>query len=329
MRRSMQRLLRYTGVLASVGMFVVLVMGALVTSTKSGHGCSNTWPLCNGQVIPELSKLSVSHQLAALIEFSHRAATSVESVLVFALAAGTWLLYRQRREARWLAPAMVVFLLLQAVLGAIAAGVHESPEVLALHFGVSLISFASIVLTTAFLFELRGGDVARDRPIPARLGLLVWGSLIYTYVVVYMGAYVQHENAGTACGGWPLCNGGLLPVAGSAYQTYVNVAHRLAAGLLVLVILGLWLGARRARATRPDLYRGATAALVSVLLQSVSGAYVSLSGVVLTSELLHAALISLLFASLAYLAYHLIPRRVCLPRPALAPTRQPSAVGAK
>ena len=31
---------------------------------------------------------------------------------------------------------------------------------------------------------------------------MIWGSLVYTYVVVYMGAYVQHMKASTACGGW-------------------------------------------------------------------------------------------------------------------------------
>jgi len=322
----MQRLLRYTGILASLGMFIVLVMGALVTNTGSGHGCSNTWPLCNGKVIPQLS---ISLDQGAFIEFSHRAVTALESVLIFALTAGTWLLYRQRREARWLVPAMIVFLFLQAILGAIAAGVHETPEVLALHFGVSLISFATIVLTTAFLFEARGADVARDRPVPAPLRLMIWGSLVYTYVVVYMGAYVQHTKAGTACGGWPLCNSVLVPVAGSSYLTFVNFAHRVAAGLLALLIVGLWVNARRDRVARPDLYNGATAALASVLLQSASGAFLIFSSFGLTSELLHAALISLLFASLAYLAYHLVPRRVCLPRPSLAVSGQPSAVSAK
>jgi cytochrome c oxidase assembly protein subunit 15 len=318
----MQRLLRYTGVTASLGMFIVLVMGALVTNTGSGHGCSNTWPLCNGKVIPQLS---ISLTQAASVEFSHRAVTAVETVLIVALAVGVWRLYRQRREARWLAPAMVVFLLLQAVLGAIAAGVHESAEVLALHFGVSLISFASIVLTTAFLFEARGGDAARDRPVPARLRPLILGTLVYTYVVVYLGAYVQHAGATVACRGWPLCNGSPVPGLGSpaSYTVLVNVTHRFAAALLGLLVFSLWLGARRARAARPDLYRGAMAALVSVLLQTLSGAFLVFSHFGLTSELVHAALISLLFASLAYLAYHLIPRRVCLPRPALAVGGQP------
>jgi len=313
----MHRLLRYLAVLASLGMFIVLAMGALVTNTGSGYGCGKTWPLCNGEVIPQLSSLSVRQ--VTFVEFSHRAVTGVETVFVLMLTVGTWLLYRQRREARWLVPAMIAFLFLQSVLGAIAAGTHETAAILALHFGISLISFASIVLTTAFLFEMRGGDVVRDRPVVALLRPLVWGTLAYTYVVVYMGAYVQHTRASVACTDWPLCRDQMLPSLGSPYGLLVNFTHRFAAGLLVLLVMWLWANAWGSRKSRPDIYRGATAALVSVFLQVASGAFVvfSIVGVRidLRAALFHAVLVSLLFASLCYIAYHLVPRRICVPRP--------------
>lgn len=315
----MYRLLKWLGALTSCGMFVVLVMGALVTNTGSGHGCANTWPLCRGQFIPEFA-------VGTFIEFSHRAVTGVVSLLVFALAAGVWLRYRRRREVQVLVPLMIVFLLLQAVLGAIAAGTHETPAVLALHFGVSLISFASIVLTTAFVWESQGADAARDLPVPAALRWLILGTLLYTYVVVYLGAYVRHSGASLACLDWPLCNGTLFP--GFQWAVFTQFIHRAAAGLLVLLILALWLAARRDRAARPDLYRGSVAALVSVLLQSASGALLIFTRLELFTTLLHAALVSLLFASLCYTAYHLVPRRVCLPRQASPVPAPPDAVRA-
>ncbi len=316
----MRRLLRGLAVLTTLGMFVVLVMGALVTTTGSGHGCNNTWPLCNGRFIPE-------YTVSALIEWSHRAVTGIVSLLALALAVGTTALYRRRRETWVLVPAMIVFLILQAALGAIAAGTHETPAVLALHFGVSLISFASIALTTAFLFGLRGGDALRDRPVARGTRWLILGTLAYTYVVVYSGAYVRHSGSMLACFDWPLCtNTAGVPL----FSAYVlsQLAHRAAAGALTLVVIVLWLNVRRARAARPDLYRGATAALATVALQALSGGIVVLSRAGLITQLLHAGLVSLLFISLAYLAYGLIPRRVCLPRSEGARTPRPSAVGA-
>lgn len=320
----MQRVLTWLAVITSCGMFIVLVMGALVTNTGSGHGCSNTWPLCDGKVIPQLS---ISLQQGVFVEFSHRAVTAVESLLVFVLAAGTWMRYRRRREARWLVPTMIVFLLLQAVLGAIAAGIHETPEILALHFGVSLISFASIVLTAAFLFGARGGDARRDLPAPGVTRRLIWVTLIFTYVVVYLGAYVRHVGAMGACMDWPLCRGALVPPPGSSYDVMVQFTHRFAAGLLALLVLALWLSTWRIRSARPDLFWGGTAALASVLLQSAAGAILVFSGFSLVSELMHAAVVALLFASLCYLAFQLVPRRACLPR--VASTAQAQAETAR
>ncbi len=316
----MQRLLSWLGVVTACGMFLVLVMGARVTNTGSAMGCGGQWPLCHGKFIPELAG-------ATFIEFSHRAVTAAETVLVFAFGAGMLLLYRRRREAQVLVPLMIAFLLLQAIMGGLAVVYPESPPILALHFGISLISFASVVLAALFVLGLRGGDAVRDRPVPRSLGRWVWGTLLFTYVVVYMGAYVRHDNAMGACGlQWPACNGSLIPsMSGLAG---VHFAHRLASGLLVLVILALWRQTWRLRAGRPDLFRGATAALISVLLQSASGAQAVLTGFGLYSLLAHAALVALLFASLCYVAYQLVPRRVCLPRELQPSTPSPATVGA-
>ena len=148
----MYRVLKWLSVVTACGMFVVLVMGALVTNTGSAQGCGGSWPLCKGQFIPEMA-------FQTLVEFSHRAVTGAETVLVLALALGTLVLYRQRREAQVLVPLMIVFLFLQALLGGLAVMFPESPAVLALHFGISLISFASVVLTAAFIMGLQGGAV--------------------------------------------------------------------------------------------------------------------------------------------------------------------------
>src|SRR5437764_14302698 len=159
--------LRGLSVVPGCGMFVVLVVGARVTNPGSAKGCGGSWPLCKGQFIPEMA-------FQTLVEFSHRAVTGAETVLVLALALGTLLLYRRRREAQALVPLMVVFLFLQALLGGLAVMFPESPEVLALHFGISLISFASVVLTAAFIMGLQGGEVVRDRPASRGLPRMIW-----------------------------------------------------------------------------------------------------------------------------------------------------------
>src|ERR1041384_1995968 len=106
------RLLRWRAAAASLGMLLVLVMGAAVTNTGSAQGCGRSWPLCNGQFIPEFT-------IATAIEYSHRAVTGVEGVLVLALTAAVLVTFKPRdREMLTLALLMLGTLLLQAGLGA-------------------------------------------------------------------------------------------------------------------------------------------------------------------------------------------------------------------
>lgn len=80
-RWSWQGAIRALAVVASAGMFVVLVMGTVVTNTGSAEGCGRDWPLCRGKFIPEFA-------VKTFIEFSHRAVTGVEGLLIVALAVG-------------------------------------------------------------------------------------------------------------------------------------------------------------------------------------------------------------------------------------------------
>lgn len=297
------RFLRWLAIVASVVMCFVLLQGTLVTNSGSAAGCGNTWPLCHGQVIPEFSGVGGA---ATFIEFTHRAAVPVESTLILLLSAGILWFWWGRKEARVLAPAMVFFLFLQAVLGGLAVQYPTSAGVLAAHFGISLMAFASIVLTTAFVLEVGGAEKLRDRPLRPELQWLIRGSLVYTYIVVYLGAYVRHVGASLSCLDWPLCNGQVIPrfIGGVEAQ----FAHRVAAGILVFVLLGVFIALRRFRLSRPDLYWASLASVVLVMLQALSGAILIESRIAILSTLLHSLLISLLFVVQAYMWLHTISR---------------------
>ena len=307
-RVPLRRGVKALSVVTAAGMFLVLVMGTLVTNTNSAQGCGNSWPLCKGRFVPDFA-------ISTAIEFSHRAVVAVETILVLALTIGVLAFWRSRREIQILAPMMVVFLFLQAALGAFAVIYHEPPLILALHFGVSLISFASILLISLFILELGGWDMLRDRPIPARFGWMVWGLLIYSYVVVYLGAFVQHTGDQLGCRDWPLCNGSVFP--GFSGPAGVVFTHRVAAFVLVAGTAWLVVWARRVRRSRPDLYWGSVMALVCVLAQALEGAFVVYSKVSVSSTLMHGAFVALLFGALCYLAMHVTARPRAVRRPAV------------
>ena len=295
--------LRGLAVSATVGMLVVLIQGTLVTNSGSAAGCGNTWPLCRGQIIPELSGVA---NAGTLIEFTHRAGVPVESTLILLLSAGILWFWRGRREAAVLAPIMIVFLFLQALLGGLAVMYPTSAEILAAHFGISLVAFASVMLTAAFVIEADGRERVRLVAAPSALRILIWITISYTYVVVYLGAYVRHVNASLSCLDWPLCNGALVPrfVTG----VLVQYLHRVGAAVLTVLIIGLFLAARKSRATRPDLYTAALAALILVVCQAISGGIVVLSRLAILSTLAHSFFVALLFGTLAYMCMHTFPR---------------------
>src|SRR5581483_9243311 len=312
-RTIMERTLRWLGPAAAAGMFLVLVMGAAVTNTGSSEGCGRSWPLCHGQFIPEFA-------FTTAVEFSHRAITGVVGLLVVALAALAWVRHRDRAAIRVLVPAMLGTLLLQSGLGAWAVLAPQHPAVLALHFGISLVAFASVVLTTVVVREPaplevphassgRVGTLANPRDSAAPLGVrrAIWATLAYVYLVVYLGAYVRHTDASLACTDWPLCNGALLPpLVGSIAAAFV---HRLAALGALLALAALALRARRLPA-HPRLARAATLALALAVLQALSGALIVSTHLSVWSTLAHAGIMSLLFASLGYLCLRTLPERL-------------------
>jgi cytochrome c oxidase assembly protein subunit 15 len=204
-------------------------------------------------------------------------------------------LWWDRWPVRILAPLMLGSLVLQAGMGAAAVMWPQSPLVLALHFGISLIALASAVLVAVYLRRI-------DRPLPAPVAgsvrWITWAVAGYLYVLVYSGAYVRHTAAAAACPGWPGCGGANYH---SATALAVDIAHRVLAVIALALALGLVALYRRAAPGRQDLGRGAWLLVAALLAQGAAGAYLALSGFSLISELAHDAVAGLTFVAAAYL----------------------------
>src|SRR5260221_3179803 len=258
MKFSWRSAVKPLAIAAAIGMYLVYVLGTIVTNTNSGQGCGRTWPLCRGKFIPEFA-------ITTAIEYVHRVATGIEGLLIIAVAILALLYWRQRREIQILVPAMVVFLLIEAVLGGIVAQSPRQPVVLAFHFGSSLLLLVSVVLTAVVVYEANGGtDAVRDRPMPRWFIAAVWALFALTYVAGYLGAYVEHTGIGLACSQWPTCRSvELLPplVGATGASITLNLLHRSLALLLALGTFALYWRARQLRRGRPDLYRASVAAL--------------------------------------------------------------------
>jgi len=304
---------RYIAIAACIGMFLVLVAGSLVTNTGSGRGCGTDFPLCHGKFIP-------AYTLESLIEYSHRLISGLVGLLVLAVFVSTLILYRRKAEAVIYASLAGFFTLLQAVLGAIAVVWEQSAAVLAMHFGFSILAFVSTFLLVLWVNRVRRGTI-EDKPlaaVPGSVFRVVLSVLIYSYVVVYLGAFVRHTDSAGGCQGWPLCNGEFIPAMEGA--TRIVFIHRLGALVLLFALIWLWRHISRVCAKNPELRRTASWAFVLICLQVVSGAVLTATlandDLLVFTSILHNIIVSFLFGILADLmirAWKWQDKRINLP----------------
>src|ERR1700716_1664544 len=83
-------LFRRLAVITSIFAYIQIALGGVVRVSGSGLGCPD-WPLCHGRPYPPL-------ELHAIIEYSHRTAASLTSLLVVLTAAVALIAWRRRRD---------------------------------------------------------------------------------------------------------------------------------------------------------------------------------------------------------------------------------------
>lgn len=89
---------------------LVILWGAWVRISHSGDGCGDSWPLCQGEFIPQADSGKT------WVEYSHRAMSGIYGLLV----AGLWLAFRRDPDARVRRAAHLTlfFTITEALLGA-------------------------------------------------------------------------------------------------------------------------------------------------------------------------------------------------------------------
>ncbi|EDL64712.1 heme O oxygenase [Bacillus sp. SG-1] len=274
-------------------MLFVLLGGALVTKTESGMGCGRSWPLCNGELVPS----QITFEL--VIELSHRLVSGSVGILVLILAIWSWKAIGYKRETKLLAALSFFFLAAQALIGAAAVIWAQSDFVLALHFGISLISFAAVLLLTLLIFEVDKKFDADKVVIDRKMRFHIIGITLYSYIVVYTGALVRHTNSSLICGDWPLCLNDSPAWPENMYE-WIQMGHRFAAAIIFFWIAYAAYLAVKNYKQQKVIYWGWIIAFILVTMQATTGALTVFTELNLYVALAHALIISLLFGLLCY-----------------------------
>lgn len=283
--------LKWLSVLATIIMTFVQLGGALVTKTGSEDGCGSSWPLCNGAFLPQ------NLPIQTIIELSHRAVSALSLIVVLWLVITAWKHIGYIKEIKPLSIISVSFLLLQALVGAAAVIWQQNDYVLALHFGISLVSFSSVFLITLIVFSIDQKYEADEVIIKKPLRTLTWLMAIIVYLTIYTGALVRHTDSSLAYGAWPVPFEDIVP---HNVHDWVQFAHRGMALVTFMWIMFTFIHAVKNYADNRTIKYGYTAAFILVILQVVTGALSVITNVNLFIALLHALFITYLFGMIAY-----------------------------
>lgn len=265
--------------------------GALVTKTGSADGCGTDWPLCHGALLPK------NLPIETIIELSHRAVSGLSLLVVLWLVITSWKHIGHIKEVKPLCSISVGFLLLQALIGAAAVMWQQNDYILALHFGISLISFSSVFVLTLIIFDLDQKYEANIVHIRKPLQLLTWIMAVIIYVAIYTGALVRHTESSLAYGAWPLPFNDLMP---HDMHDWVQLSHRILAFIAFITVMIVYIHAIKNYPNIRTIRYGYTASFILIILQVVTGALSVITNVNLIIALLHALFITLLFGMISY-----------------------------
>ena len=236
---------------------VLIGLGGFVRAMEAGLGCPD-WPTCHGSLNPP-SSLGYGALKLAWIEHSHRLWAAVLIALIVWLAVAARSQPRQVRVVCWwLVPAV----LSQAVIGAFVVWLKLDASSVVLH-----LTGAMTVLALAVWVALTQVAPAAER---TSLGALPAITLAVTVGQMLLGSAVTGWSAGLAYGTFPSFNGRALPPAVRTTQQVLHVAHRFTAYVVVLLVVALYLRARRSADTL--VRRTAAVAVALVVVQVALGA---------------------------------------------------------
>ncbi|MBK9063564.1 MAG: COX15/CtaA family protein [Acidobacteria bacterium] len=210
--------------------FLLLIAGALVTSTQSGLAVPD-WPLSYGKVMPPMVG-------GILYEHGHRLVAAAVSTLVGLELGALLFLLKGRKTVKVLAAVAFAAILLQALLGGLTVLFLLPPAVSSAHAALAEIVFALtavVALMCSKTWEVLRISSKGEKARGAFRWVVLATAAVYLQIVV--GAVMRHTGAGLAIPDFPTSFGGLLPTFEEISRPGVpiHLAHRL--GALVVVVL--------------------------------------------------------------------------------------------
>ena len=137
-------ILKYVALASLVVLYSLMFIGGYISAAGLGLTCPE-WPLCPNGILPDEEYF---------VEWVHRFVAATAGALIIATAVGSWLTknsHIRMRVTGTLAGALVVT---QITLGALVIDMKLHALLVSIHFGIGILLFAMVLLTTLFAFRV-------------------------------------------------------------------------------------------------------------------------------------------------------------------------------
>ncbi len=322
----MRRLHRFLSHVLPLLALLVITKGAYVRLSDAGLGCPD-WPGCYGQIlVPNTHEIADRAKLAARPfetgkawrEMIHRYLASTLGALILLLAASAW--QARLRSAFKISLFLAPLVVLQGLLGMWTVTLLLKPLIVVGHL---LGGFTLLAVLWWNLLEVRQFPRAASlRGVRQFAGVAI---AILT-IQICLGGWTSANYAALACTDFPRCQGQWWPVTdfknafvlwrglGVNYEfgvldtparTAIHLAHRLGAGLVLLVGIGLFAYTRRVATAHGQ--RIAWCILSLLCLQVALGIINVLHGLPLPVSVMHNGVAAMLLLGLVTLFRYASP----------------------
>ena len=229
---------------STIATFVLVSIGGLVRATKSGLGCGTDWPDCSGKVIPVFSDYTVA------VEYSHRLAAAIVTVLIATLAFTAVRHYRDHPKIMWSAVGAFFLVLFQAGLGAVVVMLELHADTVVMHLGTAMTLLALLIHLTVRVSAQGGRELRTDRTI-SRSSFFGAASV---FVLLLVGSYLSGTGGTGGFSDWPLMDGQLVPALDVKAEA-VHFIHRALAAVVGVIVFVVGLRVIKRKSEFPEAAR--------------------------------------------------------------------------
>jgi len=137
-------ILKYLSLTSLIILYTLMIIGGYISAAGLGLSCPD-WPLCPSGILPNEKYF---------IEWTHRLIAAITGILVVATTIGSWIAKNSDRKIKVTSTLAAIFVVTQITLGAIVIDLKLHAILVAIHFGIGILLFAMVLLTTLFAFRL-------------------------------------------------------------------------------------------------------------------------------------------------------------------------------